>query len=320
MNVISGMRVVGVTAVQSKWTPRDDIILDMVRIPETCVLVGPPGTGKTSLCNMEAQLLTAIVRDAIGAKMTAEDGRLLNTYAPKLDAATIDTNVSTYRDIVARVGYVPLYIFPANPGAQATDILGGYAPDDTGTWKFQPGVALHAWGQSALDAPGILVIDDAHNMSPEMMAAMYKAMDGGIGGMITLPNGKLIRPKSGYRFRATMNGEFADLDPAVQDRTVGVFQVMTPSEEMFSLLRADVQGIARADYDGTNPDPFATFRQWKALSDLWPRVGLGKAAMLTMREEQQARDLVTLLAGMGVQDAIDVLKATTNLIRSGYQP
>jgi hypothetical protein len=259
---------------------------------QSVVLIGPPGTGKTSL-------IFALARDE----------QLLDFYNRATDLMLEE---------------IPVYVTSCHPDATAPEVFGQYLPLD-GTWTFIPGSMLRAWGYNwhgehvsdrttgydedcKTPAPGIHLLDDLHLMGPGGQAAMYKSMDNGKGGNFLDPFGQLVYPHPAALLFGTMNGEIDSLDPAVQDRTAIKAAVMEPSTEMLDALDEDMRELCEADYTN-NMDPVATYREWQSISQMRPVVGLGKAALLALGKSDRAKALIEAMARIGIAEAKAELKS-----------
>ena len=66
-----------------------------------------------------------------------------------------------------------LYTVPGDGDTTVGDIIGDYIPVDTGGYTFVPGPL-----PQAMQAGGVLFIDDATLISPKVLAVVYPAMDG----------------------------------------------------------------------------------------------------------------------------------------------
>jgi MoxR-like ATPase len=259
---------------------------------QAVVLIGPPGTGKTSL-------IFSLARH------------------PKM--------LERYNELTElELEEIPVYTTSCHPDATAPEVFGQYLPLD-GKWTFIPGSMLRAWGykwhrghvaniHDGYDAdcetppPGIHLLDDIHLMGPGGQAAMYKSMDNGKGGNFLDPWGQTTYPHPAALVMGTMNGEIDSLDPAVQDRTAVKAAVMEPSTVMLDALDEDMRELCEADYTN-NMDPVATYREWQSISLLRPVVGLGKAALLALGKPERAKALIEAMARIGIPEAKTELKA-----------
>lgn len=273
---------------------------------QTVVMVGPPGTGKTTL-----------------VFSMARNEALLKWYNELTDL---------------ELSQIPVYKTPCHPDATAPEVYGQYLPID-GVWTFIPGAMLRAWGYNwhrehvadkatgydehcKTPPPGVHLLDDIHLMGPGGQSAMYLSFDNGVGASFMDPFGKLVFPHEAALVFGTMNGEIDSLDPAVVDRTAIKVPVMEPSEQMLAALDDEMmQACCEADYTN-NMDPTATYREWQSISQLRPIVGLHKAALLALGKEDRSKKLIEALAkaegsglfpgaGREARDALNsIIKAT----------
>jgi hypothetical protein len=270
---------------------------------QTVTLIGPPGTGKTTM------IFTV-----------ARDPGLVKWY-----------NERTGLELAE----IPVYTTSCHPDATAPEVYGQYLPLD-GNWTFIPGSMLRAWGYNwdiagvvdkttgydeinKVPPPGIHALDDIHLMGPGGQAAMYKSMDNGVGANFLDPFGKLHFPHEAALCMNSMNGEIDSLDPAVVDRTAVKVPVMEPSEAMLENLEEDMRELCAADYT-QNMEPIATYREWLSISQLRPVVGLAKAVLLALGKEDRTKKLIEALAkveasgvfGTKSREARDALNSIIN--------
>jgi MoxR-like ATPase len=204
------------------------------------------------------------------------------------------------------------YKVSSNPDALASDVLGAMLPkeDGTGLWGFVPGPYAHAAGHGPrygfATRAGVLCVDDLHEAGNGMMAALYVAADGRFTEWLD-PRGEMLPPDRAYRYGMTSNGDVDSLAPAVRDRIAAVIPVKQPSDEMLDALHHDVRELCEADYDN-NYNPIATYRQWRSVSDFWPKLGLAKACLLALGTPERASKMLHALADFEVPDAIKAVK------------
>jgi hypothetical protein len=115
-----------------------------------------------------------------------------------------------------------------------------------------------------------------------------------------------------------MNGEPEELDDPILDRLAVRIMVMVPSEDMLRTLEPRIRDFVESDYDGTNPNPTATFRQWQSMSMMWPVVGLGKACLMALGNMDRARKMLEVLSqDPAIPEARSEYMALVAAMRSG---
>ena len=87
---------------------------------------------------------------------------------------------------------------------------------------------------------------------------------------------------------------------------------MEPSTAMLEALHPEVRDLCEADYDN-NYSPIATYRQWRSVSDFWPRVSLPTACLLALGTPERASKMLHALADFEITDAIDAVRTLGGL-------
>jgi hypothetical protein len=226
------------------------------------------------------------------------------------------TGKSSLAVATAVAASLPYYKVACSPDALPNEVIGGANVDDSGGWKYLYGPYLRACGEGS--PAGLLIVDDIHKAGPGIQSALYTVLDSGPGGMTTLPNGRNVHPQADYRVICTMNGEPDELEDPILDRLAFKVMVMVPSEEMLRTLEPRIRDFVESDYDGTNPNPTATFRQWQSMSLAWPIVGLGMACLTALGSMERARKMLEVLAqDPAIPEARSEYMALVSAMRSG---
>ena len=93
-----------------------------------------------------------------------------------------------------------LYTVPGDGDTTVGDIIGDYVPTDTGGYEFVPGPL-----PQAMDAGGVLFIDDATLIAPKVLAVVYPAMDGRRQIILKAAAGRVITAQPGFYIVAGHN-------------------------------------------------------------------------------------------------------------------
>lgn len=218
----------------------------------------------------------------------------------------------------AKNANLPYYKVACSPDALPNEVIGGANVDENGGWKYLYGPYLRACGEGS--PAGLLVVDDIHNAGPGIQSALYTVLDSGAGGLTTLPSGRNVTPDADFRVVCTMNYDPNDLPEPILDRIAVRIMVMVPSEEMLATLEPRIRAWVESDYDGTNPNPVATFRQWQSMSMMWTLtdVGLGKACLMALGSLERASRMLEVLAqDPAIPEARSAYMGLVNGMRSG---
>ena len=93
-----------------------------------------------------------------------------------------------------------LYTVPGDGDTTVGDIIGDYVPTDAGGYEFVPGPLPRA-----MDAGGVLFIDDATLIAPKVLAVVYPAMDGRRQIILKAAAGKVVTAAPGFYVAAGHN-------------------------------------------------------------------------------------------------------------------
>lgn len=86
-----------------------------------------------------------------------------------------------------------LYTVPGDGDTTVGDIVGDYVPTDAGAYEFVPGPLPRA-----MDAGGVLFIDDATLIQPKVLAVVYPAMDGRRQIILKAAAGRVVTAAPGF--------------------------------------------------------------------------------------------------------------------------
>lgn len=214
------------------------------------MLMGKPGTGKTFLANR--------VADKMGRKLYP---------------------IHSHQDVMQ----------------QELTVTYGPVEGADGKWGPIPGTLVQAMGYrinpKTLEIedcePGIAWFDDLHEGGSGLYSALYIAWDSvKSGAQITLPSGRVIKPKEGFMSGGTTNGLVSDLPQPVQDRLLGVIAINEPSEEMLRELNVYMQAMCLLDYGSRSATPVGTYRQYQAMSKLMDTLDIFTATAIAFHGDR----------------------------------
>ncbi|WP_233606644.1 AAA family ATPase [Micromonospora sp. Llam0] len=86
-----------------------------------------------------------------------------------------------------------LYTVPGDGDTTVGDIVGDYVPTDSGGYEFVPGPLPRA-----MEAGGVLFIDDATLIQPKVLAVVYPAMDGRRQIILKAAAGRVVTAAPGF--------------------------------------------------------------------------------------------------------------------------
>lgn len=120
------------------------------------------------------------------------------------------------------------------------DLIGCYKQNAQGTWSFAEGVGIKAWREGAR-----LVVDEINRMNGDVESRMMALIDSTASSSWQHPDtGEIVKPHPDFSVVATMNGEPADLAPAILDRLIVRCEVNTPHPEAIASLPEYLRTLA----------------------------------------------------------------------------
>jgi hypothetical protein len=225
----------------------------------SCVLFGPPGTGKSTM------------------------GRL---------AAARNWGART--DVPANLpeGFAGYTVFQASEDAIGTTILQRMAirTNEQGqTYSVHEDGA----GLAAIRLGATFIVEEVDESSVGLSAMLTPFAVRGLADDITLADGSTIHHTPGYAMLATMNGELDDLHRRLQDR-LAPFRVSCPSSAMLRALGPGLMMLCARMYylaAQANEDVGVTYRQFELFRDA-RAVGMApdRAALVACRADKSAAD------------------------------
>lgn len=120
------------------------------------------------------------------------------------------------------------------------DLIGCYKQNNQGTWSFSEGVGIKAWREGAR-----LVVDEINRMNGDVESRMMALIDSTASSSWQNPDtGEVVKPHPDFSVVATMNGEPADLAPAILDRLIVRCEVNTPHPDAIAALPEYLRALA----------------------------------------------------------------------------
>jgi MoxR-like ATPase len=184
------------------------------------------------------------------------------------------TGKSTLAYTVSERLGLPLYNITLTDETPAAELRGHFVP--TGErWDFMKGPAARGYVEGAL-----VLLDEIDKASQDCLDFLHGFLNDQRLARITLPTGEIIQAKEGFKVIATMNGDYEDLRPSMQDRFQIAIEVTEPHPAAIAALPDDLQGAAMNIESYDNIQRPSTIRRWAALAALreLPDIGMEVAA------------------------------------------
>lgn len=177
----------------------------------------------------------------------------------------------------------PFYNVTLTDETPAAELRGHYVPQGD-VWQFMFGPAIRAATEGA-----VLGLDEIDKASQDALDFLHGFLNDPELARCTLPNGEIIEPQEGFKVIATMNGQYEDLMPSLQDRFSIAIEVTEPHPGAIASLPEDLQGAARnfESYDAKQRP--ATIRRWQQYAILreLPEIGAEIAAKAVFAHRAQ---------------------------------
>ena len=161
--------------------------------------------------------------------------------------------------------------------SSVADLIGHWVPQGH-AFEWHDGPAIRAWREGKL-----LVINEIDHSSESVMSILHVIMDDAEIAHLTLSSGETVKPASGFRCIATMNGGPSDLPLALMDRFDVMLNISAPSKEAIEALPEDLQFLARNAY--SKKAVSITYRQVQAFGQLRAIIGDDEAASVIFRSD-----------------------------------
>jgi hypothetical protein len=159
------------------------------------------------------------------------------------------------------------YAITIHDGTPADEIRGHFVPNGN-AFSWHDGVALRAWREGVP-----LIINEIDKGSDEVKSILHVICDNPETAKLTLPTGETVRPHSGFRCVATMNGQPEDLAEALRSRFPIRLQVDEPHPKALQKLPADLRDMARNMAMTPDEDRVIPLRAWYAFVELQDALG-----------------------------------------------
>jgi MoxR-like ATPase len=144
----------------------------------------------------------------------------------------------------------------------ASEMIGHYIPNDTGTFDWNDGVAIKAWREGTR-----LVINEIDHAGPDVSSVLHAILDDADIARLTLPNKKkeTVIPSKGFSVIATMNGTPDMLPEALADRFGVKININSVHPDAIKSLPEKYRTVY-SERDENNIPP--SIRSWKEFSKL----------------------------------------------------
>ena len=144
----------------------------------------------------------------------------------------------------------------------ASEMIGHYIPNDTGTFDWNDGVAIKAWREGTR-----LVINEIDHAGPDVSSVLHAILDDADIARLTLPNKKkeTVTPSKGFSVIATMNGTPDMLPEALADRFGVLININSVHPDAVKSLPEKYRSVY-SERDENDIPP--SIRSWKEFSKL----------------------------------------------------
>jgi len=144
----------------------------------------------------------------------------------------------------------------------ASEMIGHYIPNDTGTFDWNDGVAIKAWREGTR-----LVINEIDHAGPDVSSVLHAILDDADIARLTLPNKKkeTVTPSKGFSVIATMNGTPDMLPEALADRFGVKININSVHPDAIKSLPEKYRSVY-SERDENDIPP--SIRSWKEFSKL----------------------------------------------------
>lgn len=180
-----------------------------------------------------------------------------------------------------------VYSVTVTPEMSAAELRGHWVPFES-RWVWNDGPSMCAYRGGVR-----LVINEIDKAGDDALSFLLAILDDPEVALLSLPSGETVRPASGFRVVATLNGDPESLPPALRDRFPVAIQIDSVHPAALGALPKDLQVAARATV-ALPGERRISIRAWKEFARLREAIG----------EEQAARAVFGGRAG----DVLDALR------------
>ena len=130
----------------------------------------------------------------------------------------------------------------------AQELIGHFIPKG-GEFVFHKGPIIRAWEEGA-----ILIINEICEAGGPVLTALYSILDDPSIAMLTLPDGKTVRPMAGFKAIATMNGSLQSIPAPLLDRFEVKIHVSKPHPDAIRILPKKYHEFIKKAYESGSSD------------------------------------------------------------------
>jgi MoxR-like ATPase len=183
----------------------------------------------------------------------------------------------TYAGLTAKPALQPAYRLICTDEMSTAEITGLWTPNGD-RFTYREGLAVKAWRNGAR-----LVIDEINRANGDVMSLLLAFTDTTASSSWENPEtGEVITPARGYSVVMTMNGEPADLEPALLDRFAARVNITHPHPEALTALPDYLRELGATLGTLTDPTERASVRAMQTLAQVAETHGVARAAALIL--------------------------------------
>lgn len=224
--------------------------------------------------------------DVIG-KLIGKRGARVLLYGPPGTGKTT-TALKTLRAGIGRKRTRRVYNCYITPETSAAELMGFFAPAEDGTFKWQDGPIT-----AAMRSGSPLVINEIDDVQGDAETALMGVLDDPEIAQYELMSGEYVSPADGFAVVCTMNGDPAELRPALLDRMDFRFRVEEPHPDAIAALPADLRRPAQRAATGADGRRLS-IRPWRAYEKARQLLGNDQDAAHAVWSERAGDVLDTL--------------------------